>query len=109
MTSDKKDASLSALIIRYSENEKAIAAHRSDLQEMARGFERLTPRLYNAPHAVTPEGEAFKIINDEMLITVDGNALREMLRDYQEALEAKSRMESCLTQAGLANIITPQK
>ena len=92
MTQDELDNGIGNLVRRYSDNEKAIAVLKSRIRGIDNQLNDLRAQLE------TPE-------RMKLPVEMDIEQLNSLLTDFQQAMDEKEKLESCLKQAGLENLI----
>lgn len=114
MTEAERQIAKARLIEDYARNEEKIALIRSELGSVGRNLQQLAIALIDTPLNVSAETDDLTVSVDEGytnrpadIIKVDGAWLHERVAELQDAMRDKTRMESCLKQAGLETLIKP--
>ena len=110
MTPAERNQAVSDLVIRYSENLKTIAALRSQLRSIGAHLRTLGEALSNSLNNVEVTDDRVTIAwhsEDHRLsdVDIDGDSLRDTLREYRAAITEDAELVADLEQAGLSNII----
>ena len=91
----------------YADNRRRLAAIKACMGRKAELLEQLGGRCRNMPSTVHIEDDHFRIPQHAVPFdTLD--ELRENIAEYREAVAVKERLEICLENAGLKDLISPE-
>ena len=104
MTATERDKLIADLVLKYSDNEKTLAAIGAGLLNIKTNMEEISVWL-DHPEELKITDAGIQIGHRNVPIDVDGARLKTLLTDYQQAIKDKKEMSKLLDQAGVGNAI----
>ena len=102
MTNEEITNGIGALVTKYAENEKRLTLLKTRIRDFAGKLTDLGQALREPERIKTLDRPALKTYTSHVDgVAVDGEEIWDSVRQYQEALDEKTELESSLEQAGL--------